>query len=580
MRPEIRRLPAIIAAALGPGGPALAGNPVFDEIAVDLGVAAVHNTAGYVHADYTGGGAVGDFNNDGCQDLFVISGGVGNVPDHLYINNCNGTFTDRAAEWGLGTAHLGKGASVGDFNKDGWLDLYVTSAGPVGGPGPGHHKLYRNNGNGTFTNVAASAGVNTTAPAVEDGFGSTWGDYDLDGDLDLFVGGFANFNVGSKLFRNNGDETFTNVTGTIGLFTGVPFTLALFSPRFADMDGDRWPDLLLAADFGTSRYFRNDGDGTFTDLTVASGTGDEENGMGQTVGDLDNNGLLDWYVTSIYYPQNSWTGNKLYLNVGNHLFFEFSNVYGVYDGGYGWGTVAVDFNHDGRLDIAETNGDSQPSGPFFNEQSYLWVANAGGTFTEMALATGFAHFGKGRGMVNFDYDNDGDQDVVIFAYNERLYLFRNDIAGAGSHWLRVFLDTSNAPGLAPGGTGARVRATVGAQTQMRYLTSGDNFLSHSELSAHFGLGAAAVVDEVSVEWPDGTTTTLNDVAADQTIVISTGEVPGDTNGDGDVNVTDLLALLGAWGACQGPCPPSCPADFDDNCEVNVTDLLIMLGNWS
>ncbi len=582
---NVHRLPGarvlvIMAAALGLAGPAPAGNPVFDEVAVDLGVAAVHNAAGYDHANYTGGGAVGDFNADGCQDLFAISGGTGNVPDHLFINNCDGTFTDQAVQWGVGTPHLGKGASVADFNNDGRLDLYLTSAGPVGAPAPGHHKLYRNNGNGTFTNVAASAGVNVTAPSVQDGFGSTWGDYDLDGDLDLFVGGFANFNAGSKLFRNNGNETFTNVTAAAGIFSGIGFTVALFSPRFTDMDGDRYPDLLLVGDFGTTRYYKNDGDGTFTDLTASSGTGDEENGMGQTVGDIDGNGLLDWYVTSIFLPEQNWTGNKLYLNLGNHLFFEFATNYGIQDGGYGWGTLAIDFNNDGRLDLAETNGDASPGGPFFNEPSYLWVQNPGGGFTEMALATGFAHLGKGRGMVNFDYDNDGDQDVVIFAYNERMYFFRNDIAGADSHWLRVFLDTDNAPGLAPGGTGARVRATVGAQTQLRYMCSGDIFLSHNELSAHFGLGTATVVDELSVEWPDGTTTILNDVAADQTLTIVEGGVPGDVNGDGDVNVADLLGLLGAWGPCQGACPPSCPADFDGDCLVTVTDLLILLGNWS
>lgn len=564
---------------LGLAGSAPAGDPVFEEIAVSLGVGALHSSSGYSHWDYTGGGAAGDFNNDGWQDLFVISGGVGDRPDRLYINDGDGTFTESAEDWGLGTAHLGKGASVADFNNDGWLDLYVTSAGPVGSAQAGHHKLYRNNGNGTFTNIAAAAGVNATAP-TQDGFGSTWGDYDLDGDLDLFVGGFASGNVGSRLFRNNGDSTFTDVTAAAGIFDGIGFTLALLSPRFADMDGDSYPELLAVADFGTSRYFRNNGDGTFTDWTNAAGAAQEENGMGQTIGDFDNNGLIDWYVTSIYLPSNNWSGNKYYINLGNHTYFEFSETLGVEDGGYGWGTVAVDFNHDGRLDIAETNGDSQPGGTFFNEQSYLWVQDQFGAFTEMAVATGLAHFGKGRGMINFDYDNDGDQDVVILANNERPYFFRNDISGPDTNWLRVFLDTSGAPGLAPNGTGSRVWATTGGQTRLRYICSGDNYLSHSELSAHFGLGAATVVDELRVDWADGTSTTLNDVAVNQTLTIAAGGVPGDVNGDGLVNVGDLLQLLGAWGPCADPCPPTCAADLNGDCSVDVVDLLTVLGNWS
>ncbi len=563
--------------------PASAGGidppPLFSEISAELGVNVVHLTSGFSHSNYTPGGAVGDFNNDGCQDFFAISGGSNNQPDRLFINNCDGTFTNQSAAWGLTAIHRGKGASVGDFNKDGWPDLYVTSAGLVGGVGPGQHRLYRNNGNGTFTNVAAAAGVNMTA-AVEDGFGSCWGDYDLDGDLDLFVAGFAVSNSGSRLFRNNGDETFTDVTAAIGLFSGTPVNMAGFTPRLVDMDGDRYPELLFAADFGTSRYFRNDTDGTFTDITEVSNTSQEENGMGANVGDYNSDGRLDWYVTSIFFPSIGWTGDKLYINLGNHLYHEAASVLGCADGGYGWGTVLVDFNHDGRLDIAETNGDTQPGSQFWMEPSYLWMQEPNGTFTEMAAASGFNNLGPGRGMVNFDYDNDGDQDVVIFKFNTSLRFFRNDLSGPGTNWLRVFLDTSNVPALAPNGTGARVIATVDGDSQYRWMTSGDNFESHSELSAHFGLGAATIVDELLVEWPDGSTTSLTDVAVNQTITIEAGAgVPGDVDGDGAVGVTDLLALLAMWGACPKPCPPSCDADFNDDCTVGIADLLVLLGNW-
>ena len=566
---------SMITTAAMAGGPG--PMPTFVEIAEDLGLAVVHASSGYSHANYTGGGAVGDFDKNGCQDIYVISGGNGNQRDWLFMNNCDGTFTEAGVAWGLGGAHYGKGASVGDYDGDGWLDIYITSAGPFGTVAPGRHKLLHNNAGVSFTDLAAFAGVHVTNPSVEDSFGSTFGDFDLDGDLDLFVAGFSANNAGSRLFENLGDGTFEDITSDIGLFSGVPSVFS-FAPRFADMDGDGYPELLLAGDFGTSRYFRNNGGTSFTDITGAAGTGQDENGMGQTIGDFDGNGLLDWYVASIYFPSNGWTGNKLYMNHGSHIYSEIASFVGVDDGGYGWGTVAVDFNHDGLLDIAETNGAS--TGTFSNEQSYLWIQGVGGGFTEVALAAGFVHFGNGRGMVNLDYDNDGDQDVVIFANNERLNFYRNDIiTEADTNWLRVFLDTSNTT-FAPNGLGARVTVIANGVTQLRMITSGDNFLSHSEMSAHFGLGANTIVTTLKVEWPDGSVTAMENVAANQTLTIYAAAVPGDVDGDGVVGINDFLQLLAAWGSCDAPCPPSCAADFDGDCTVGIQDFLILLANWT
>lgn len=556
-----------------------AGDPQFSERAVAAGIDVIHDTSGFVNASYTAGGAVGDFNNDGWQDLFVISGGDGNVPDHLFINNHDGTFTDEAATWGLIDVHKGKGASVGDYNGDGWLDLYVTSAGTAGNVGPGFHRLYRNNGGRSFTNVAVQAGVNFTSLNSEDGYGSTFGDYDLDGDLDLFVAGFANGNLGSRLFQNNGDGTFSDITDAIGLYDSTPISVKAFAPRLIDMDGDWYPDLLLVGDFGTSRYFRNNTDGTFTDITAAAGVSQEENGMGQSVGDINGDGLVDWYVASIYFPGIGWTGNKLYLNNGNHSYTEVAQSVGVFDGGYGWGSIMVDFNHDGRLDIAETNGDdSNFGGAFTNEQSYLWIQGNDGNFVEVALASGLVHTGKGRGMVNFDYDNDGDQDVVIFAHDEVLSLYENEISGPDVHWLRVFLDSSAEPLIAPNGHGARVSVTIDGETQVRVITSGDNFESHSELSAHFGIGSATNIDELRVDWPNGMSTTQTDVPANQTVTIAYGDdVVGDLDDDGAVGITDLLILLANWGPCAD-CN-DCAADLNGDCNVGIADLLILLANW-
>ena len=210
---------------------------------------------------------------------------------------------------------------------------------------------------------------------------------------------------------------------------------------------------------------------------------------------------------------------------------------GVEDGGYGWGTVAVDFNHDGLLDIAETNGGSGTGGDFGGEQTYLWINSGSGSFTEMAVASGLIHNKKGRGLVNLDYDNDGDQDVVIFANGEAVELFRNDLSGPGTNWIRIFLDASTMPNVPPEGIGSRIIVTIGGTSQLRYMIGGDSFLSHSERSAHFGLGSASVIDEIRVEWPDGSVTTVENVAANQTMTL-----PMTVTGVGSPDVSDKYVL--------------------------------------
>jgi enediyne biosynthesis protein E4 len=566
-----------------------ASPPLFTNQTAASGITTSHQTTSFPQSQYSAGAAVGDFNNDGWQDLFVLKGGANNLPDRLFINNGNGTFTDQAASWGVAVAHKGKGCSVGDFNNDGWLDLYVTSCGPNGQPNSvGQYKLYKNNGNNTFTNIAVAAGVATTHPSFCDAWSSTFGDYDLDGDLDLFVGGFSTLspsNLGNRLFRNNGNETFTDVTASIGLFNGLG-PIACLSNSLVDMNGDFYPELLMGGDFKNagfigSRYFKNNGNGTFTDVTQSSNTGHEENGMGQAVGDWNNDLKLDWYVTSIY-NGGSWTGNKLYRASGQHIFVQFAAAADVDDGGYGWGALGVDFNHDGLLDILETNGDSASSGSYFNEQSYLWINNGNNTFTEMALGSGLAHFGKGRALLRFDYDNDGDQDVVITANSEPIYLFRNDVFGGDTNWLRVFLDTQRT-NLAPNGLGSKVYVTAGGVTQMRSVDGHNGFVGVSELSAHFGVGANPSIEEVKVVWNDGTQKILHNVDVNQTITISALPDPciGDIVASGAVDVDDLLSVINAWGACIDP--ERCPADIAPpslhNGTVDVDDLLAVINAW-
>ena len=224
--------------------------------------------------------------------------------------------------------------------------------------------------------------------------------------------------------------------------------------------------------------------------------------MGQALGDFDGDLKLDWYVTSIYVAGSGFlTGNKLYYNLGDHLYQQWAIPSGVNAGGYGWGALATDFNHDGRLDIAETNGAF--SGNYQFEQSYLWLSDDDGTFVESAIASGLIHNGQGRGMIGFDYDNDGDRDIVIVGNGEPTRLYRNDLDTANARWLRVELDTRTHPGLAPHGIGSRVVAEFDGVEQLRYLHGGDAYLSHSELSAHFGAGTSMTAASLRVEWTDG-----------------------------------------------------------------------------
>ncbi len=462
------------------------------------------------------GAAAADFNNDGWVDLFAIGGGL--EYDALFINQGNSTFKNMAAAAGLEELHVGSGAAVGDYNKDGWLDIYVTSFGPLASIGPGGNRLYRNNGDGTFTDVAAEAGVNLTSAEMEDGMGSSFGDYDLDGDLDLFVTGWRKESLGNRLFQNNGDGTFSDVTDAAGI---VDDGIRGFSPCFADMDEDHYPELLLVADFGTSQYYVNNGDGTFVEHTQESAVGKEWSGMGSTVGDFNNDGRLDWYATAIHDADDEGRGegNKLYYNQGNQKFKEVAEAAGVDDGGWGWGAISVDLNHDGWLDLVETNGWADLFS-YKNEESKLWLSNGDDTFTEVSQEIGFTNISDGRGLLNFDYDNDGDQDIVVTALDDSLQLYRNDLNGPQTNWLRVLLDTRARATIAPNGLGSKVSARVGNQTFYRYIVACPHFLTQSELTAHFGLGQATMVDELRVEWPDGTVTTMENVPINQTITVS------------------------------------------------------------
>jgi hypothetical protein len=488
----------------------------FREVALEIGIDAVHVPILSDDADayYRAGGAAGDFDRDGDTDLFVLGGG--GAPDRLFLNRGDGTFLEASQDWGVARRHRGGGVCCGDLDGDGWPDLYVTSLGaPDAPPRPGAHLLYRNTGEGRFVEVAASAGLAFTSAVVADGTTPTLGDYDLDGDLDLVVTGVAITSDGNRLFRNEGNLTFVDVTAQAGVFQRPAWG---FCARFADLDGDRHPELLFVADFGTSRYYANRGDGTFLDETSASGTGLDENGMGQALGDFDGDGLLDWYVTSIF--SRSTRGNVLYRNLGGHRYEEVGRAAGVQDGNWAWGTVAVDVDQDGHLDLVVVNGWFHDLLPyrFVDAPARLFLNNGDGTFREEAEACGLTHRGQGRGLIDIDLEGDGDRDLVVFTSAGPLAVYRNEGPLPG-HALRLVLDTRGAPHLAPDGFGTRVVAQVGERTIVRTFDGGSSYLSQGEATVHLGLGAATRVDVLRIEWPDGQVDTLEGVAADQTLVV-------------------------------------------------------------
>ncbi|GAB4386277.1 MAG: hypothetical protein Kow0022_14790 [Phycisphaerales bacterium] len=533
------------------------------------------------------GGLAADFNNDGFTDLFVLGGP--NRPDALFINNgldANGdfSFTDQAEAWGLVGAHHSFGCSAADFNNDGLLDLFVTSYGPGDqAPSPGFHKLYRNNGpdadgNWSFTDIAAESGCSVLVPGLADGTGSAWGDFDLDGDLDLMVACYHRTAYGNRLYRNDGPDGFggvilTDVTDAAGLH----FMMSGFVPGFVDMNHDRYPDLLMVADSGTSRYFINNGDGTFTDRTSWAEDLSGANGMGSAVGDLNGDGLLDWYVSGSYYDFLRGPGNVLMIQNADGTFSNIAPGTPIQDGGWGWGVLMVDLNHDRLVDLVETNGFG---GSYGNEQSYLYINQGDLQFVERALEVGFVHMGEGRGLINADFDNDGDEDLVVFATGEPLAIFENHLlepgqpVPAGAHWLRIEFDTRARDALAPFGMHTLVRLVTGQRQEIVVVDGGFNHCSQGEIGCHAGLGDVEVVDYVRIEWPDGTFMTLADVPADQILRVVAPFNPADYDGSGTLDFLDVHAFI------KGYTSGSMSSDHNGDWRLDVFDLLAFLNDFA
>jgi hypothetical protein len=467
----------------------------------------------------SGGVAAGDYDADGWVDLYAVGGELGQT--RLLRNRGDGTFEDRTVAAGVGLpGALTCGPTFADYDGDGWLDLLV--GGHLGTP----LTLLRNRGDGTFEDVTAGSGL-TSATS---NFSSAFGDYDGDGDLDLAVSHWAsNESFGppvEHLWRNEGNGGFVPATVAAGVdpFLAGRFGFTwTFTPSFADLTNDGRLDLLLASDFGTEQVYWNDGDGTFTDATTAVNS--SENGMGSAVGDYDNDGDLDWFVTSILdadgTAEGNWgvTGNRLYRNRGDGRLEDVTDAAGVRLGYWGWAACFADFNLDGHLDLFHVNGfdsDSAMSVQFHDDPSLFYVANGDGTFTDRSADVGLSDVGQGRGVVCFDYDRDGDVDIYVGnGEGQASRLYRND-AGVKGGYLAVAL---RGPGANTQAIGARVLVTTGMRRQMRELAAGGNFVSQNPPIAHFGLGEASSVERLEVEWPDGGLTTMTEVATNQLVEI-------------------------------------------------------------
>ncbi len=488
----------------------------------------------------TGGAAVADVDGDGDLDLFVTRL---DAPDILFLNQGDGSFLDGTAGSGLDAYDLhSNGAGFADIDNDGDADLFVTVLGPPGDPINNRNYLFINDGTGHFSEQAVARGAALTGVEIRRTWSVAFGDFDLDGWVDIHVTEWLPDLPGNgRLLRNLGPAQpgfFEDVTVSAGV--NQPDVNG-FANAFSDLDGDGYPDLLVAADFGTSRLYWNDGDGTFTEGSVAAGVATDENGMGSTLGDYDGDGDLDWFVTSIWDPDETcevtgcnwgYTGNRLYRNDGGRNFTDVTDSAGVRAGFWGWGAVFFDADNDGDLDLSMTNGVRFPGheveAAFNADPMRFWRNDGTGVMTEESGSVGLSDTGSGKGLLVFDYDQDGDLDLFVVNNGESGRLFRND-GGNDNDWLRVRVigNRSNRMGL---GATLRLQATSGGPTQLREIGSVSHFLGQSEAIAHFGLGpAAGSIHSLEVYFPKSKTTlTYTNLTPNSTLVVVEPAVPVDS----------------------------------------------------
>ena len=502
------------------------------------------------------GVALFDYDNDGWVDALVLNGvrleegtrdvesyPPGHAPvSHLYRNNRDGTFTDVTARAGLRASGWASSVCVGDYDNDGWLDLFVTYY--------GQNVLYRNRGDGTFEDVTARAGLPTGGTRW--GSGCTFVDYDRDGRTDLFIANYLRFdlahapevgngpnclwkgvpvNCGPKglptdtnlLFHNNGDGTFSDVSVTSGIakVTGrYSMTAAA-----ADFDGDGWLDIYVACDSTASILYHNNHDGTFTDTAVESGVAYSENGtqqagMGVALGDYNGDGLIDLLKTHFADDVPA-----LYRNMGKGLFEDVAVAagLGVLNRYVEWGAGMPDLDNDGRPDLMYMTGNVYPEvekvlKEYPHRGPRVVFRNLDGARFEPVTdrsGPGATSAHSSRGAAFGDIDNDGKLDVLVFNMNEPPSLLHNNYSGP-NHWIALKLEgtTSNRAAL-----GAVVRVTAAGRTQAQTVLSQSSYYSHDDLRLHFGLGTALAADAVEIRWPSGRVQTLRNVRGDRVVSV-------------------------------------------------------------
>jgi enediyne biosynthesis protein E4 len=514
------------------------------------------------------GVALFDYDNDGWLDIFLVNGTSFNLGDrdrrptsYLFHNNRDGSFTDVTEKARLARSGWGQGCCVGDYDNDGYDDLFVSYW--------GHNVLYHNNGDGTFTDVSEQAGLA--------GSGTSWGagccflDYDRDGHLDLFVANYLNFDLGRApkpgdavycnyndipvpcgpqgfaggtniLYRNRGDGTFADVSEESGIArprgtASMVFVSRNWQPRgsygmgaaAADFDNDGWPDIYVACDSAPSLLYRNNHDGTFREVAVAAGCAFDENGvaqsgMGVAVGDFDGDGWLDIARTNF-----SDQVTTLYRNYGKGAFDDVSIKagLGINRKYLGFGVGFFDFDNDGWKDLFIANGHvysqivNHKLHVTYKQPKVLYRNLGNGRLEDVSAKVGAAIRTEdlGRGCAFGDFDNDGDVDVVINNLDGPPTLLRND-GGNKNNWIMIKCigTRSNRSAI-----GTRVKVTTGEHSQIDEVMSGSSYYSQSDFRLHFGLGHATKADRVEVAWPSGAKENFTNLSANQLLILQEGK---------------------------------------------------------
>ena len=530
-----------------PASPSL----VFEDVAAEAGLDFQHFSGSpekqYILESMSGGVAWIDFDRDGWMDLYLVNGGrwedlvqgKRTVSNALYHNDGDGTFTNVTEKAGVGNRHWGMGVAAGDYDNDGWVDLFVCNYGP--------NTLYRNNGDGTFKDMTGTAGVGDGRWGVS----ASWGDYDADGWLDLYVTNTVQFDyknpdpmechyrgitvqcgplgmVGDSdiLYRNNRDGTFSDLSEKAGV-SDVPPSYGL-GAIWTDYDNDGDLDLYVANDQMANFLFRNLGDGTFEETGLIAGAAFSDDGtaqgsMGVDFGDYDRDGLLDIYITHF-----SDDYNTLFRNLGQGRFRDMTRGAGLTFSSWpmvGWGTGFADLDHDGWEDIFAANGhvfpqvDGYKIGTSFHQRSQVFRNLGDGKFQEVSAGLDKLKSWSSRGVAFADFDNDGDIDVAVNNLDGIPWLLRNRKGSQAGNWLLLSLEGTRTNRSA---IGTRVTLETGEGKQIREVRGGSSYESTHDFRVHFGLGGLETVKKLIVRWTDGTTQDFENLSVNRVYRLKEG----------------------------------------------------------